>query len=242
MFEQTFVPEKADRRPWAPLASLGIEAAFVAALLIVPLLHIPALVVTPRLPEVHMVHIASPAPVPQLAVHEAFAVGGPSIPSPVRIYDPQRIVRTTQYRPVAWAEPSEGFVVGATEIGVPSSLVSALPSLAMPVPENHAAPVPAVPHEPQRVSAGVEAAMLTFGPKPEYPNLARITHTQGVVRIEAVIGTDGSVREARILSGPSLLSEAAINAVRRWKYRPTLLSGVPVEVITEIEVNFLLGN
>jgi protein TonB len=67
--------------------------------------------------------------------------------------------------------------------------------------------------------------------------MARI---QGSVRLEAVISTDGTIQNLRTLAGHPLFVKAAIDAVARWRYQPTLLNGDPVEVITEIDVNFAL--
>jgi len=86
----------------------------------------------------------------------------------------------------------------------------------------------------------VEAAKLIFQVKPEYPPLAKMARIQGVVRLEAVIRTGGTIRNLRVLAGHPLLVKAAIDAVARWRYQPTLLNGDPVEVITEIDVNFTL--
>jgi len=86
----------------------------------------------------------------------------------------------------------------------------------------------------------VEAAKLIFQVKPEYPPLAKMARIQGVVRLEAVISTGGTIRNLRVLAGHPLLVKAAIDAVARWRYQPTLLNGDPVEVITEIDVNFTL--
>jgi protein TonB len=92
-----------------------------------------------------------------------------------------------------------------------------------------------------RVGGDVEASRLLFGPKPLYPPIAKVTRTQGTVRIQASIGRDGSIRNLQLISGPPLLVAAAIEAVRQWRYKPTLLNGEPVEVITEIAVNFALS-
>ena len=86
----------------------------------------------------------------------------------------------------------------------------------------------------------MEAAKLIFQVKPEYPPLAKMARIQGVVRLEAVIRTGGTIRNLRVLAGHPLLVKAAIDAVARWRYQPTLLNGDPVEVITEIDVNFTL--
>jgi protein TonB len=76
--------------------------------------------------------------------------------------------------------------------------------------------------------------------QPEYPALARIAHVSGTVRLRAIIGIDGRIRELEVLSGSSFLQGAAVAAVREWRYRPTLLNGQAVEVETLITVNFVL--
>jgi periplasmic protein TonB len=103
-------------------------------------------------------------------------------------------------------------------------------------------PPPARPVEakPPRVSVGVMDAMLVERVEPEYPLVARAMRLAGTVRLRAIIGTDGGVREARVTEGNPILAQAALAAVRRWRYRPTLLGGSPVEVETNITVNFVL--
>jgi protein TonB len=110
-------------------------------------------------------------------------------------------------------------------------------------------PVPPQPEpvkpEPSRlerlkVSEGVQAARLMWKESPPYPPLARINRVQGSVVLTAVIGPEGGVEELRVLSGHPLLIQAAMEAVKKWHYRPTLLNGEPVRVETTIVVNFLL--
>ena len=79
-----------------------------------------------------------------------------------------------------------------------------------------------------------------YQPKPEYPELAKAAHVQGTVRVDVVIGRDGTVQGVKLISGHPLLVTAAINAVRRWRYRSMLVHGKPVEVETEVDVNFTL--
>jgi protein TonB len=88
----------------------------------------------------------------------------------------------------------------------------------------------------------VEQAKLIFKPTPEYPPLAKVARIQGVVRLEAIISRDGTVQDLKVLSGHPLLVKSALEAVQRWRYQPTLLNGEPVEIITEIDVNFSLAN
>lgn len=90
-----------------------------------------------------------------------------------------------------------------------------------------------------RVASGVQGAKLIHEVKPAYPPLAKAARISGTVRIRAVIGKDGTIRDLQLISGPPLLVEAALNAVKQWK--PTLLNGEPVEVITQIDVNYILG-
>lgn len=86
----------------------------------------------------------------------------------------------------------------------------------------------------------MQAAKLVFSPKPVYPVLARQARIAGTVRLAALISTDGHIRNLRLMSGHPMLAPAAIEAVSHWVYRPTLLNGLPVEVLTDIEVNFVL--
>ncbi|MES1261697.1 MAG: energy transducer TonB, partial [Acidobacteriota bacterium] len=92
-----------------------------------------------------------------------------------------------------------------------------------------------------RVGAAVQEAALLSQPKPVYPPLAKEARVQGTVKFEAVIGKDGRVQNLRLLSGPPLLVQAAMQGVQQWVYKPTLLNGSPTEVITTIDVNFTLS-
>ncbi|HZW79798.1 MAG TPA: TonB family protein [Candidatus Deferrimicrobiaceae bacterium] len=103
----------------------------------------------------------------------------------------------------------------------------------------------AVPHvaTPQRVrvSAGVTSGLLIRKVNPSYPPLARQARISGTVVLRAVISKDGSIENLSLVSGHPMLAPAAIEAVKQWKYKPYLLNGEPVEVDTEIQVNFTLA-
>ena len=88
------------------------------------------------------------------------------------------------------------------------------------------------------VSSGVMAANILSAPKPGYPKLANLTHTQGNVVMQAVISKKGTVENLRVIKGHHLLRGAATNAVRTWRFRPYLIGGVPVEVATIVSVDF----
>jgi protein TonB len=91
-----------------------------------------------------------------------------------------------------------------------------------------------------RVTQGVVAPVLISADKPMYPTSARELRLQGAVVFDATISTDGHVRNLRVVSGHPLLQAAARHAVANWRYRPSLLNGVPQQVETRITVNFVL--
>ncbi len=92
-----------------------------------------------------------------------------------------------------------------------------------------------------RVSQGVSQGLLVKKVQPNYPPLARQARIQGTVVLRAVISKDGAIEGLTLVSGHPMLAPAAIEAVKQWKYRPYLLNGEPVEVDTEVLVNFTLS-
>ena len=102
-------------------------------------------------------------------------------------------------------------------------------------------PLPEVSHKPIRVGGTVRQPQKVRDVKPVYPQLALISRVEGVVIIEATIGADGRVVNARVLRTAHLLDSAALEAVRQWEFTPTLLNGVPVPVIMTVTVAFQLG-
>ena len=106
------------------------------------------------------------------------------------------------------------------------------------------APNPPVRHvePPTRVHvSSIDPARLVQQVQPVYPTPAKLAHISGPVVLHAIIGRDGSIESLQVMSGHPMLVNAALDAVRRWRYKPTLLSGQPVEVETTITVNFKLG-
>jgi beta-lactamase regulating signal transducer with metallopeptidase domain/outer membrane biosynthesis protein TonB len=106
-----------------------------------------------------------------------------------------------------------------------------------PMPQ---ATVPATPGGPMRVRVGsdVQASRLINAPAAEYPPLARSARISGVVRFNAVIGIDGRIQNLQLVTGHPLLVPPAQAAVSQYVYQPTLLNGQPVEVLTQVDVNF----
>lgn len=91
-----------------------------------------------------------------------------------------------------------------------------------------------------RVGGQVEEAKLLFQPTPRYPSKAKKKGLEGTVRLGVIIGRDGTIKDVKLLQGDPILAKAATEAVSRWRYEPTLLNGEPVEVVSEIDVNFTL--
>lgn len=158
---------------------------------------------------------------------------------------PQHAIVIADAEPLQDA-PGAG-VIGGVPGGVPggslNGLLGALPL--PPAPVTAPKPVvatPPAPTEPAQIRVGgdVEAARLTHEVLPAYPKLAKSARIEGTVRFSATIAADGTVKDLTVLSGQPLLIGAAEDAVKQWIYRPTYLNGRPVEIITEINVNFKL--
>jgi protein TonB len=125
-----------------------------------------------------------------------------------------------------------GGVEGGIAGGVVTGVVGGLPEAPPPPPPPPAAPV--------RVGGNIKAPQKIKDVRPVYPPIAQSARVQGVVIIEATIGPDGKVTDAKVLRSVPLLDQAALDAVREWEFTPTLLNGVPVPVIMTVTVNFTL--
>jgi protein TonB len=91
-----------------------------------------------------------------------------------------------------------------------------------------------------RVSTSVVEGLLLLKTAPPYPAIARATRTEGTVVLEATISKAGAIENLRAVSGPPLLRQAAVDAVKTWRYRPYLLDGQPIDVETTVNVIFSL--
>jgi TonB family protein len=140
--------------------------------------------------------------------------------------------------------PAEGItrgVTGGITGGIAGGVISMPGVLIEDRPEGAALPPPANGVERIRVGGGVESANLIRKVTPLYPPLAKQARIQGSVRFTALIGADGSVASLQLVEGHPLLVESAREAVAQWMYKPTLFNGNPVEVITQIDVNYTLS-
>lgn len=101
-------------------------------------------------------------------------------------------------------------------------------------------PAPAAPPQPVRVGGVIRTPIKVRDVSPVYPAMAQAARVEGIVILEATIGIDGQVVNARVLRSVPLLDQAALAAVRQWQFTPTLLNGAPVPVVMSVTVSFVL--
>ncbi len=223
------------RNPWAAVGALAVQLFLLLALVVIPLFH------TDPLPKREMLTMLYAPPLAAVASNttrlqaptSAYTSASISSPSPTPV---------TQEVPPAPVNPTGG-VVG----GVPGGVVGGVSSgVFSEVSSTHSLPVLAKTPEPTpakriRVAARVVEANLIHDVAPTYPPEAGRARIEGAVVLLAVIGKDGSVQDVRVESGLPLLAQAAIDAVKQWRYRPYLVNGEPVEVDSRITINFTLS-
>ncbi len=248
MFEQTFVDTgETTRKPWTVLVSFVVQCLLVGVMILVPLIYTEAL---PR-QQLMSFLLAPPPPPPPPPPPAAM----PVVSKPIvrEIEDGRLIAPKTIPKTIAMIKEEElpppsaamGGVVGGVPGGVPGGtaggviggIISSTPVAAPPPPP------PPKAEAPKRIRVGgqVQQARLVSQPKPIYPPLAKQARIQGTVRLEALISKTGTIEELRVVSGHPLLVQAALDAVRQWRYQPTFLNNEPVEVATTIDVNFTLS-
>ena len=254
MFEQSTLPRGSTLKRFLT-TSLGMtgQAVLVGCMLLAPMLWPQIL---PKATVMMMIAPPGPPPPPP----PKGTVRPRHTPTTARVFRmpgllaPSFIPREIRTDPDPPAEPPEyrgpGGVVGGMEGGVVgSSLIGGIvgagtpPPIAQPEPARTTnAPTPVVT-QPRiiRVSQGVQMGRLVHRVEPIYPQIARTARVSGSVQLVGIIGTNGHLREVRLVSGPALLAKAAIDAVSQWIYAPTLLSGEPVEVEAPITVTFILN-
>ena len=229
-----------------------IPIAYMFGCIIVGVLVLIPLIYTQALPKAQlMTFLAAPPPPPPPPPPPAAAAPAPRVVRHISVEDVMRaptvIPKTiAQVKDEPEPPPNAGVgVVGGVVGGMPGGQMGGVLGGviggalgAAPPP-----PPPPKPQTPKRIRVGgqVESAKVVFGPKPEYPPLAKMARIQGTVRLDAVISKDGSIQNLKVISGHPLLVRAALETVQRWRYQPTLLNGDAVEVATEIDVNFTLA-
>jgi periplasmic protein TonB len=241
MFEQTFVHGAGElRKPWPVAASFTGQLIVVGIVLTVPLMKTARIAFTPPVILYALPH-PTPPPVTVKVRTNAQAVASivravfqpPRFTAPA--YIPAKIVTIGSDELPAIPVSGSVYQAGDIGLGLPATTIAAAK------PPAEAAQMKPKPGS-VRVGAGVQQAMLVYQVKPQYPQLARAARVSGTVRLAAIIARDGTIQHLHLISGPPLLAGVALEAVQKWRYKPTLLNGDPVEVITEIDVNFTLSN
>ena len=235
---------KKTNKPWTVILSTVVQCGVLGFLVLIPLIYTEALprtmlttllVAPPPPPPPPPPPAAAPVKIikPVARLIQAGKLTAPrAIPKEVNIIKEQEMPPDMGAVGVTGGVP--GGVPGGQAGGVLGGIIGGVGSSLPPPPKA----------TPTRIRVGgqVQQASLISQPKPVYPALARQARIQGVVRLQAVIAKDGTVQELQVLSGHPLLVPSAMEAVRQWRYKPTLLNGEPVEVITTIDVNFVLGS
>lgn len=257
MFEQTFVEGTGKtNKPWTVALSFLIQIGLITLLVLIPLIWTDVLpkgtltsflVAPPPPPPPPPPPAAQAAPVKAVKViPRQFDAG--RLMAPKAIPKEIAMIKEEEMPPSAGAGVGvvggvPGGVPGGTPGGVIGGIIGSVPTAAPPPPPPPVKQEVAKPKEVQRIRVGgnVQAAKLVRQPKPVYPPLAKQARIQGTVRFTAIIGRDGTIQNLTLVSGHPLLIPAAQDAVRQWVYQPTLLNGEPVEVVTQIDVNFTLS-
>ncbi len=227
-------------RAVAPVAiSIVGHLVLVTLVVIVPLLY--ATDTLPKLPTMMAFAADMPAAPPPPPPPPPPPAPKPAAPKEVPQTAPQNplaapVVAPSEIRPelpapeVTRVERGvEGGVIGGLEGGIVTNLAPPPP----PPP-----PPPPAPKGPVRVGGNVQAPALVKRVEPTYPDLALVAKITGLVILEATVSTDGTVESVRVLRSVKFLDQAAVDAVKQWRYSPLVLNGVPTPFILSVSLNF----
>ena len=228
-------------RGWTSIVSFILQVMIVGVMILIPLIFTEAL---PKGTTMFMLVAPPPpppppppaaAPVKVVKQIQTDIVNG-ELRTPTKIPQKVKMIQEDEAPPPAMASTG---VVGGVPGGVPGgSMGGVIGSVLSNTPV--AVPKIATPQR-VRVSSGVQSGLLVRKVNPSYPPLARQARIQGVVILQAQISKDGNIENLQLVSGHPMLAPAAIEAVKQWKYKPYLLNGEPVEVETQVQVNFTLA-
>jgi protein TonB len=238
LFREIESGAKFRRNPWAGAGAMALQLLLLLAAVVIPLFHTDPL---PKRETLTMLYLQPPT-----------AAGGNATklraPTPPSTYTPTSIaiptpVQKTQEAPPPPAGTTSGVVggvPGGAVGGVPGGVFNEMLNSAPSVPVLAKSPVP-TPVKRMRIASRVAEANLIHDVTPQYPPEAGRARIEGTVVLMAVIGTDGSVKDVRIESGLPILAQAAMDAVKQWRYKPYMVDGEPVEVDSRITINFNLS-
>jgi len=244
MFEDSLIESGGKlktKRGFTSIISFAIQIGIVGVMVLIPLIFTEAL---PKGTTLFMLVAPPPpppppppaaAPVRVVKVVQTDIING-ELRTPTKIPKKIEMIKEEEAPPPVMASTG---VVGGVPGGVPGgSMGGVIGSVLSSTPV--AVPKIATPTR-VRVSSGVSSGLLIRKVSPNYPPLARQARIQGTVVLQAQISKDGSIQNLQLISGHPMLAPAAIEAVKQWKYKPYLLNGEPVEVETQVQVNFTLA-
>ncbi|HZQ92573.1 MAG TPA: TonB family protein [Terriglobales bacterium] len=245
MFEDSLIESGGrlkTKRGWTTIFSFAFQTGLIIILILIPLIYTEALpkqqlmtflVAPPPPPPPPPPPAATPVKVVKIVQTE---IENGQLRTPTKI--PQKIQMIKEEEappPVSGVAGVVGGVPGGVPGGQMGGVIGGIISSA-PV----AVPKVATPQR-VRVSQGVTTGNLIHDVKPIYPAIAKAARVQGAVVLQAIISKQGTIEGLRVASGHPMLVQAALDAVKQWRYKPYILNGEPVEVETQITVNFTLS-
>jgi protein TonB len=230
-----------ERNPLAGAGALALQCLLVLAVIVIPLFHTDPL---PKKEALTMLYLQPPA-----AAGNSTKLRAPTPMSPTLYTHSISSIPATATKalepPPTTAETAGvvGGVPGGVVGGIPGGIAGAISDV---LSSAHNAPVPVKTFDPPpvkriRVASRIVEANLIHDVAPQYPPEAGRARIEGTVVLLAVIGTDGSVKDVQVENGLPILAQAAINAVKQWRYKPYMIDGEPVEVDSRITINFTLS-
>jgi protein TonB len=239
MFEDSLVESQVSHissgNRWTALASITLQCAIAATLIVLPLLHPEQL--TSRIENLPVFVPLAPKP-PVHVEHVQPSTASPSISTAIP-------TATHSLLPPLHPTPNASPEAPPSTTLIGPGMTDELPASLSTGPVTHSARISVTsPHtsaSPLHISKGVSAGMLMAPISPVYPPIAKAAGIQGTVVVSAVISRTGGIESLHVLSGPTMLRNAALEAIRSARYQPYLLNGEPTEVETTITVNFRIG-
>ncbi|MGB6247937.1 MAG: TonB family protein [Terriglobales bacterium] len=227
------------RNPLAGAGALALQCLLLLALIVIPLFRTDPL---PKRETLTMLYLQPPSAAGSVATNlQAPKLASTYIPAAsTGITAPVDKTQEAPPPPVSTMGGVVGGVPGGTVGGVPGGAFGEMLNSAPSVPVLAKSPVP-TPLKRMRIASRVAEANLIHDVAPQYPPEAGRARIEGTVVLMAVIGTDGTVKDVRIESGLPILAQAAIDAVKQWRYKPYMIDGEPVEVDSRITINFTLS-
>jgi periplasmic protein TonB len=226
------------RRGWTTALSFAVQGLAVGVLLLLPLIYGEGL---PGLQWTQVLVAPTPPPPPVAPMQAQHTPSVSNLAADGRPFQPRSIPLTVAQITDEVAPPPVGDVIGVvgstndhwSSNPVMHAILSTVPGV-LPPPVHPSIARP-------RLTSHIMEGNLIRKVQPEYPALARQARIQGAVVLQAIISREGTIENLQVLSGHPMLAPSALAAVGQWRYRPYFLNGEPVEVETQVTVNFVLG-